>query len=206
MFSIPLIHQRWSLWSYLHVGTGGQGGRKHGASSNWQDNCPGHVTEVQGSLHLHSGHPRGSSSKPSGHSIRQVWAAHGATFVQLTRPAAGALVPGTWEFKINIQIINKNITTLLARYLIMIKKLRPAFWLYSWPVCARNFSVAKLNNFNTVDASYNSLAFTTLTGIRVAHNSTPSTTHKSKLMKGFIFMRFINFYFLKDWSAVCLVI
>lgn len=44
---------------------------------------------------MQSGHPLESKSKPSGHSIRQVWAAHGALRVQFTRPAAGARVPGT---------------------------------------------------------------------------------------------------------------
>lgn len=79
---------------YVHVGTGGHGDLKHATSSSWQDNCPGHVTPEQGSLHLHKGQPRLSSSKPSGHSIRQVWAAQADILVQFTRLAAGARVPG----------------------------------------------------------------------------------------------------------------
>lgn len=80
---------------YSQVGTGGQGGLKQGVSSSWHDSWPGQVTAEHGSLHLHSGQPWLSRSKPKGHSIRQVWAAQGAVRVQLTNPAAGARVPGT---------------------------------------------------------------------------------------------------------------
>lgn len=81
---------------HLQLGTGGQGGRRQGVSSSWQDSCPGQVMPAQGSRHLQSGQPRESSSKPSGHSMRHVCAAQGALRVQLTRAAAGARVPGTW--------------------------------------------------------------------------------------------------------------